>query len=170
MKKLAVMCGIAVLSLSGCASIMSGSSQTLTFASTPELSNITILNKAGKKVHVGQAPVTVSLKRSSGFFVPEKYTVIFEKEGYETKTVDISAHVNGWYVGNIIFGGVLGLLIIDPATGAMYSLSTKDTNVVLKELNKENLQANTQSLTIVSTTELSKEVLQKVKPVELKTQ
>ena len=53
MKKLAVMCGIAVLSLSGCASIMSGRTQTMTFESTPELSNITILNKAGKKVHVG---------------------------------------------------------------------------------------------------------------------
>ena len=78
MKKLAVMCGIAVLSLSGCATIMSGRTQTMTFESTPELSNITILNKAGKKVHVGQAPATVSLKRSSGFFVPEKYTVVFE--------------------------------------------------------------------------------------------
>ncbi|WAU72651.1 MULTISPECIES: hypothetical protein [unclassified Acinetobacter] len=170
MKKLAVMCGIAVLSLSGCATIMSGRTQTMTFESTPELSNITILNKAGKKVHVGQAPATVSLKRSSGFFVPEKYTVVFEKEGYETKTVNISAHVNGWYVGNLLFGGVLGLLIIDPATGAMYSLSTKDTNVVLNDLKKETIQANTQSLTIVSTTELPKEVLQKAKPIELKTQ
>jgi hypothetical protein len=37
--------------------------QTMTFESTPELSDITILNKAGKKVHVGKAPVTVSLKK-----------------------------------------------------------------------------------------------------------
>ncbi len=74
------------------------------------------------------------------------------------------------YFGNLLFGGVLGLLIIDPATGAMYSLSTKDTNVLLNDLKKENIQANTQSLTIVSTTELPKEVLQKAKPIELKTQ
>ncbi|ENW03278.1 MULTISPECIES: hypothetical protein [Acinetobacter] len=170
MKKLSAVFGVAVLSLSGCASIMSGSSQTMTFESTPELSDITILNKAGKKVHVGKAPVTVSLKRSSGFFSPEKYTVIFEKEGFETKTVNVSAHVNGWYVGNILFGGVLGLLIIDPATGAMYSLSTKETNVALKELNKENLQANTQSLTIVSTEELPKDILDKAKPIKLQSQ
>lgn len=130
MKKLVVICGIAAFSLSGCASIMSGRTQTMTFESTPELSNITILNKAGKKVHVGQAPVTVSLKRSSGFFVPEKYTVIFEKEGYETKTVNVSA-------------------------------------VVLNDLKKENLQANTQSLTIVYTTELPKDVLEKAKPIQL---
>ncbi|MEQ1310085.1 hypothetical protein [Acinetobacter sp. XH1639] len=38
------------------------------------------------------------------------------------------------------------------------------------DLKKENIQANTQSLTIVSTTELLKEVLQKAKPIELKTQ
>jgi hypothetical protein len=49
-------------------------------------------------------------------------------------------------------------------------LSTKDTNGVLNDLKKENIQANTQSLTIVSTTELPKEVLQKAKPIELKTQ
>ncbi|WP_256415191.1 hypothetical protein [Acinetobacter sp. 5862] len=42
--------------------------------------------------------------------------------------------------------------------------------MVLNYLNKENIQANTQSLTIVSTTELPKEVLQKAKPIELKTQ
>ena len=81
--------------------------------------------------------------------------------------MNVSAHVNGWYVGNIVFGGLLGLLIIDPATGAMYSLSTKDTNVVLNDLKKENLQANTQSLTIVSTTELPKDVLEKAKPIQL---
>lgn len=78
--------------------------------------------------------------------------------------------MNGWYVGNILFGGVLGLLIIDPATGAMYSLSTKETNVALKELNKENLQANTQSLTIVSTEELPKDILDKAKPIKLQSQ
>jgi hypothetical protein len=52
----------------------------------------------------------------------------------------------------------------------MYSLSTKETNVVLKELNKENLQANTQSLTIVSTEELPKDILDKAKPIKLQSQ
>ncbi len=40
---------------------------------------------------------------------------------------DVDAHVNGWYFGNILLGGVLGMLIIDPATGAMYKLNA--TNV-----------------------------------------
>ncbi|EXB46096.1 hypothetical protein [Acinetobacter sp. 1000160] len=170
MKKISLFCGAVVLSLSGCASIISGKTQTMTFQSTPELSDITILNRDGKKIHVGKAPVTVSLNRGAGFFVPERYTVIFEKEGYEKKEITVSSSVNGWYVGNILFGGILGLLIIDPATGAMYSLNTKDTNVVLNDLNKEKLQAKGQSLTIVSTSEISNDVLEKAKPIELKTQ
>lgn len=170
MKKISLLCGAVVLGLSGCASIISGKTQTMTFQSTPELSDITILNRDGKKIHVGKAPVTVSLNRGAGFFVPERYTVIFEKEGYEKKEITVSSSLNGWYVGNILFGGILGLLIIDPATGAMYSLNTKDTNVVLNDLNKEKLQAKGQSLTIVSTSEISNDVLEKAKPIELKTQ
>ena len=170
MKKLSVIFGVVALSLSGCASIISGKTQTMTFQSTPELSDITILNRDGKKIHVGKAPVTVSLNRGAGFFVPERYTVIFEKEGYEKKEIKVTSSMNGWYIGNILFGGVIGLLIVDPATGAMYSLNTKDTNVVLNDLKKENLQANAQSLTIVSTNELSDEVLEKAKPIQLNAQ
>ncbi|ENX62492.1 MULTISPECIES: hypothetical protein [Acinetobacter] len=166
MKKLSVIFGVVALSLSGCASIISGKTQTMTFQSTPELSDITILNRDGKKIHVGKAPVTVSLNRGAGFFVPERYTVIFEKEGYEKKEIKVTSSMNGWYIGNILFGGVIGLLIVDPATGAMYSLNTKDTNVVLNDLKKENLQANAQSLTIVSTNVLSEEVLEKAKPIQ----
>ncbi|WP_038341885.1 hypothetical protein [Acinetobacter sp. A47] len=170
MKKISLLFGAVVLSLSGCASIISGKTQTMTFQSTPELSDITILNRDGKKIHVGKAPVTVSLNRGAGFFVPERYTVIFEKEGYEKKEIKVTPSMNGWYIGNILFGGVIGLLIVDPATGAMYSLNTKETNVVLNDLNKDNLQANAQTLTIVSTNVLSKEVLEKAQPIELKTQ
>lgn len=170
MKKLSVIFGVVALSLSGCASIISGKTQTMTFQSTPELSDITILNRDGKKIHVGKAPITVSLNRGAGFFVPERYTVIFEKEGYEKKEIKVTPSMNGWYIGNILFGGIIGLLIIDPATGAMYSLNTKDTNVVLNDLKKENLQANAQSLTIVSTNELSDEVLEKAKPIQLNAQ
>lgn len=30
--------------------------------------------------------------------------------------------MNGWYIGNLLFGGIIGLLIVDPATGAMWTL------------------------------------------------
>lgn len=165
MKKLFIACSVLALSLSGCASIISGSTQTMTFQSTPEYSNITISNRAGNKIHVGQSPVTINLKRGAGFFKPEKYQVTFEKEGFETKTINISSSINGWYVGNILFGGWIGLLIVDPATGAMYTLDSKNSNVVLNDL-KKDVAPNAQSLTIVSTDELPKDVLDKAKLVK----
>jgi hypothetical protein len=167
MKKFPVIFGIIVLSLSGCASIMSGRNQTMTFQSTPEYSNISILNRAGEKIHVGQAPVTVNLKRGAGFFKPEKYQVTFEKDGYETKTINITSSINGWYIGNILFGGWIGLLIVDPATGAMYSLNTKEKNIVLNDLKNTAIPVDAQSLTIISTNEVSRDILENAKPIKL---
>jgi hypothetical protein len=66
------------------------------------------------------------IKRDNGLSVsngitPAKYTVEFTRKG-ETQSIPISASINGWYVGNLLFGGLIGFLIVDPATGAMWKL------------------------------------------------
>ena len=66
--------------------------------------------------------MTVTLKTSSGFFKKAKYRVEATKQGYGTTSSSLDARVNGWYWGNIGFGGLIGFLIIDPATGAMWKL------------------------------------------------
>lgn len=43
--------------------------------------------------------------------------------GYKTAGVSIRSELSGWYFGNIVFGGLIGMLIVDPATGAMWNLS-----------------------------------------------
>jgi hypothetical protein len=52
----------------------------------------------------------------------------------------VSAGLNGWYLGNLLFGGLVGLLVVDPATGAMFRLPedatvnlTKTTGVTSKD-------------------------------------
>ena len=30
--------------------------------------------------------------------------------------------MDGWYIGNIVFGGLIGWLVVDPASGAMWKL------------------------------------------------
>jgi hypothetical protein len=65
------------------------------------------------------------------FFSKARYQVTFEKVGYDKKVVPVEFKLNGWYFGNIIFGGPLGLLIIDPATGAMFKLETEFLNETL---------------------------------------
>lgn len=64
MKKLLITSMVALtIGLNGCASIITGSSQTLTFTSVPESATIEIKNRNGVKVHTGQTPATVSLKK-----------------------------------------------------------------------------------------------------------
>lgn len=41
--------------------------------------------------------------------------------------------MNGWYFGNLLLGGVIGMLIVDPATGAMYRIETDLINETLKK-------------------------------------
>jgi hypothetical protein len=59
--------------------------------------------------------------------------------------------VDGWYFGNLLFGGLIGLLIVDPATGAMYKLEPNEINCNLvssavaltpEELKAAELKAN----------------------------
>ncbi|NTS77259.1 hypothetical protein HR060_10325 [Catenovulum sp. SM1970] len=108
--------------ISGCASIVSDSSYNVNFSATPDVVNFEVINEAGLTIHKGVTPETVNLAAGAGYFNGETYTVRFTKTGYKTATATLESRIDGWYWGNIIFGGVIGLLIVDPASGAMYSL------------------------------------------------
>ena len=111
-----------------CASIVSKSSYPISINSAPSEAQIVIKDKKGIEIFSGQTPATLKLKSGSGFFGKARYQVTFTKSGYQTKTVPVEFKLNGWYFGNLLFGGILGMLIIDPATGAMYKLETEFLN------------------------------------------
>lgn len=109
--------------LVGCASIISKSNYPVTISSEPKGTDITIVNRSGEGVFSGATPTTVTLKAGAGFFRGEDYTVTFKKKGYATHTAQIQRGVDGWYIfGNFVLGGLIGWLIVDPATGAMWTL------------------------------------------------
>lgn len=109
--------------ISGCASIISDSSYPVTISSSPDGVRYTVKNtKKGYDVMSGVTPATISLSAKNGFFSKASYMVTFQKKGYDSMTIPLKAGMDGWYVGNILFGGILGFLIIDPATGAMWKL------------------------------------------------
>ncbi len=120
-----------ILLLTGCASIVSKSSWPITINSSPSEAKISIKDKKGIEIYTGNTPATLKLKSGSGFFSKARYQVTFDKVGYDKKVVPVEFKLNGWYFGNIIFGGPLGLLIIDPATGAMFKLETEFLNETL---------------------------------------
>ena len=141
-------CAVASLATSGCATIVAKSSQTITVTSVPDAASVSIVNKSGTPVHSGTTPITVTLKKGRGYFKPESYTIRFAKDGYQAREVTVRGEVNGWYFGNVIFGGLIGLLAVDPATGAMYTLKPDAVGATLDSL-KVSLTDNGQSLTVI---------------------
>src|SRR5438105_14819936 len=111
---------IAIGVLSSCASIVSKSNWPVTVRSNPDGAKITITNRKGEQVYTGNSPAMLTLKSGAGFFKRESYKIKFELDGYAPREIPLQCKVNGWYWGNIVFGGLLGFLIIDADTGAMY--------------------------------------------------
>lgn len=113
-----------LFSLSGCASIVSGGPKSLPIMSTPDGAELEIKNlRSGETILKTRTPFTATLERHAGFFESAKYEVLINKEGYLPHQSVIEAEVSGWYFGNILFGGLIGLLIVDPASGAMWKIS-----------------------------------------------
>lgn len=119
--------------LSGCASIVSKSSYPISINSTPSGAKITVKDKKGKEVYLGNTPANFKLAAGAGYFAKASYTVTFEMDGYDTKSVPVNFKLDGWYFGNIVFGGLIGILIVDPATGAMWKLDTEAINETLSK-------------------------------------
>ena len=115
-------------SLTSCATLFTSTKYPVTFNSTPEGAGITIENRAGVVVFDGKTPASVKLKSSAGYMKKEEYKVTFTKDGYAQKVVHISAELDGWYIGNILIGGWLGMLIVDPLSGAMYKIARGQRN------------------------------------------
>ena len=61
-------------------------------------------------------------------------------------------------MGNLIFGGLIGLLAVDPATGAMYSFKPDDINAVL-EATTEKMPKNDKALAVVFTDQVPQDVM-----------
>lgn len=114
----------------GCASIVDGGDKTVHFRSTPPGAKFTIYDKKGEMIESRTTPANIPLKRSSGYFKGIEYRVKFEAPGYYPGEIALKSSVDGWYFGNILFGGLIGILIVDPATGDMYTLP-KDFNYIL---------------------------------------
>jgi hypothetical protein len=113
---------ISLFCLEGCASIISKSTWPVIIKSIPDQASFVIINSKGETVHNGITPETVNLNSGLGYFEGAKYHIKLSKQGNQDAYSIIDSSLNGWYWGNILFGGIIGLLIIDPATGAMWEL------------------------------------------------
>ncbi len=147
MKKIPLVSALAMacILVSGCSSIVDGGDKSVRINSDPAGAKLTIFDKEGKPVDSRTTPTSINLKRSHGYFAGEKYKLVFEVPGYYSGETYVQSTIDGWYFGNLLFGGLIGILIVDPATGAMYTLSPRELTYTLLStnlnLNPEELKA-----------------------------
>lgn len=131
--------------LTGCASILDSGEKPVKIDSHPEGAQVTIKNQDGKQLYVETTPVSVSLPRSAGYFKGADYSLHFEKSGFYPYEGHLGSDLDGWYVGNAFFGGLIGMLLVDPMTGDMYVPSTRQIDCNLIPMTSVSTTAATQT-------------------------
>ncbi|ARV11030.1 PEGA domain-containing protein [Gilvibacter sp. SZ-19] len=107
---------ILLLSFNSCATIISGSRQQVQINSKPASAKVYI-----NEVEVGNTPVQKNLMRN------QEYSIVLKLDGFETYETKLERKFNAWYIGNIAFGGLIGI-IVDPITGAIHKLKPEEIN------------------------------------------
>lgn len=156
--------------ISGCASIVGEKTQLMNINSNPSSAKISISDEKGKEIFEGKTPANVTLRKSDGsYFGGKDYIVRVEKEGFKSKTIRVESKPNGWYVaGNIVFGGLIGWLVVDPMTGAMYNLTPEQIDATLSANDStvsNSFDYNEGTLSIVLVKDVPKKLRTKMKRI-----
>jgi len=122
--------------LTGCATIINGKNETISVTTTPPGAEVHIKSADGSFSTTAISPATIVVPRGSGYFHGNDYIVNVAKDGYAAQTDQFTHHVSGWYAGgNLLFGGLIGYLFVDPATGSMWKLDKESVNFQLQPSN-----------------------------------
>lgn len=106
--------------MAGCATIVSQSDYPVHITHKNN-ADVTIFNRSNSIVYSGPTPAYITLPAGAGFLKKARYRVIFSENSQDIEATILDASLDPWIFGNIIFGGLIGL-IVDPATGAMWKL------------------------------------------------
>jgi hypothetical protein len=119
--------GALALSCAGCASATRGWNEQITVSSTPSGATATV--KAGDTPTVCVTPCAIQVKRS------DDVAITFAKEGYEPEVITLTKELQtggaAGFAGNILLGGVVGM-VVDGASNAAYDHKPNPVIVVLK--------------------------------------
>lgn len=123
---------VPVILLTGCATIVGSRQESVHINSQPPGSTVVVTDEDGNSIFKGTTPALVTLEKSTGhYFGAKKYHLNFTLAGYNDKEMTLSESPNGWYYCNILLGGVIGMLLVDPWNGGMWSLSQDDLDPLL---------------------------------------
>lgn len=115
--------GLLAAGLWGCATIVSGTTQEMTFQSEPPGAVVKVDGRP-----LGKTPMTIQLDRMSS------QSLTFELEGYKTITMPLTTTLEPWFWGNILIGGLIGSTT-DGVSGAVYEYSPSQYYVSMHPIN-----------------------------------
>ncbi|NGX41932.1 MAG: hypothetical protein K940chlam7_00206 [Chlamydiae bacterium] len=118
------------ITLSSCATIMHGTTQTVGIASNPTSANVWVDRR-----FVGNTPTIVEMSRK------DNHVVRIELEGYQPYEATFTRQMSGWVFGNLAFGGVIGLAV-DAVSGGIYVLTPDH---IQAEMQNQNLACSKKS-------------------------
>ncbi len=124
---------LTVFTFTQCASILSKSSYPITITSSPSAASVSVTDIDGNEIFTGETPASIVLSSSARFFKRNRYTLRFSKPGFDESIAVLECKVDGWYWGNLLLGGIIGMLIVDPATGAMYKFRNQTISTTLPQ-------------------------------------
>ncbi len=107
--------------LTGCATIMHGTTQSVGISSNPSGATVTVNGMA-----YGRTPVIADLKRK------DNHIVRLELSGYKPYETTLTRSTSGWVWGNIVIGGLVGL-VIDAVGGGLYKLTPEQVSAQLEK-------------------------------------
>ncbi|MBX6331049.1 MAG: PEGA domain-containing protein [Gemmatimonadaceae bacterium] len=102
---------LAAALLTGCASIIHGTTEDIGFSSSPTAAKVLIDGQA-----LGNTPLITKLSRK------DNHIVRMELDGYQPFEATLTRSVSGWVWGNLVFGALPGLAI-DAISGGLYKLT-----------------------------------------------
>ena len=141
--------------LTSCATIIKTPRQDIYIVSQPDKAKIVIYDSNNLMVWNGETPSNINLNKGNGYFKGAAYKLEISKPGFQTMTLQLKPSTSGWYIGgNFLVGGLIGWLVVDPITEAMWILNPKNLNI---QLSKYDNQA--EGLKVVMLNEIDKEVL-----------
>ena len=108
--------------VSGCATVVKGTTQTIPVNSDPTGAEVVVNNNV-----LGITPTEIKLKRK------KDHQIMIRKEGYNSVTMPILKSVGGAVWGNILAGGLIGWGV-DATSGAQYNLSPETIYVTLRPM------------------------------------
>jgi PEGA domain len=123
LKKLSKLFILSLISIffCNCASIIHGNKQEVFFSSQPSGATIYI-----DEHKIGETPKTIKLPRkgrAKGEPDSKKsYKIKIALDGYLPYELYVKREMDTWFLGNIIFGGLIGI-IVDASNGSMYKLT-----------------------------------------------